>query len=65
MTAPNRTFRERLLEHSSRIAEVPALVAPAASITYGELAGEVHALATALRSRGVGPGAIVALTARS
>ena len=65
MTTQAYTFRERLLRHASRIGEVPALVAPAASLSYGELAAMVHALATALRSSGIEPGTIAALTARS
>ena len=65
MTVPVRTFRERLLEHARRIGDVPAILAPTASLSYGALVGEVRALAVALRSRGIGQGAIVALTARS
>ncbi|CAG0957349.1 fatty-acyl-CoA synthase [Burkholderiales bacterium] len=64
MTGTKRTFRERLLEHSSSLADVPALVSPSASIRYGALAGEAHALAHSLRSLGIGPEATVALTAR-
>jgi non-ribosomal peptide synthetase component E (peptide arylation enzyme) len=65
MTPTVRTFRERLLEHAHRIGDVPAILAPTANLSYGALVGEVHALAVALRSRGIGQGTIVALTARS
>ena len=64
MTMESRTFRERLLEHASRIGEVPAILSPSASLSYGALAREVRSLAVALRAKGVGPGALVALTAR-
>ena len=65
MTPPVRTFRERLLEHARSIGDVPAILAPTASLSYGALVGEVHALAVALGSRGIGQDTIVALTARS
>jgi acyl-CoA synthetase (AMP-forming)/AMP-acid ligase II len=64
MTAPVRSYPERLREHAGRIADVPAIVTPDVTLTYGALAGEVRALAGALRSRGIGPGGVVALTAR-
>jgi len=65
MTAPTHTFPERLLQHAHRIADVAAIVTPDSTLTYGALVVEVRALAFALRSRGIGPGAIVALTARN
>lgn len=64
MTGAPATFHERLLLHASRIPDTPALVTRDASIPYGALASDVHALASALRSRGVARGSVVALTAR-
>ncbi len=64
MTMPGRAFHERLREHASRIGDVAAIVAPSASISYGALEVEVHGLASALRSRGIGRGTVAALTAR-
>ena len=49
MTTESRTFKERLLEHASRIGEVPAILSPSASLSYGALAREVRSLAVALR----------------
>ena len=49
MTTESRTFKERLLEHASRIGEVPGILSPSASLSYGALAREVRSLAVALR----------------
>ncbi|MGK4000276.1 amino acid adenylation domain-containing protein [Sorangium sp. So ce1024] len=63
-----RPARSRLLhEGFSRSAaarpEAPAVIAPDAIVTYGELDRKSNALARALRERGARPGALVALVA--
>lgn len=65
MTAALPAFAERLLAHAVAVPQVPALVTQDRCVAYGALAGEVHALASALHARGVGRGSIVALTARA
>ncbi|HYH31365.1 MAG TPA: amino acid adenylation domain-containing protein, partial [Pseudonocardia sp.] len=46
---------------AAAVPDEPALVAGANRLTRAELAGRVHRLARALRARGVGPDAVVAL----
>jgi acyl-coenzyme A synthetase/AMP-(fatty) acid ligase len=59
------SFRERLARHAVARRDVPALVTPATSVSYGRLAHDVDAWALALRERGIGPGAVVGLTVRA
>lgn len=61
---PGGAFGERLLRHASRMPDRPALIHAGDEIPYGALAGRVQALARSLAARAIGPGALVALTAR-
>lgn len=53
---------QRIAEHARRTPDVIALTDPQQSLSYGQLQARVQTLASALKARGLGRGAIVALS---
>ncbi|MEL6348535.1 MAG: AMP-binding protein, partial [Myxococcota bacterium] len=62
---PNISVTEYILQHADRLADKAAFIEGASGreVTYGQLKGQIQALAGGLKAKGVGPGTTWALMA--